>query len=44
LAYGRKCHTIQTSDLVVAILRGEVGDAAAAVRWIDAHRTRVPMD
>lgn len=44
IAYGRKFNAVQTSDLLLAILRGEVRDSAVAVQWLDANRTRVLMD
>jgi hypothetical protein len=37
-------NSVLTGDLALAILRREVGDATAAVQWLDANRARVPVD
>jgi hypothetical protein len=39
LAYGCRFNTVRTSDLVLAILRGETGDATSAAQWLDAQCT-----
>jgi hypothetical protein len=44
ISYGRKFNSVLTGDLALAILRGEVGDAAAVVQWLDANRSRIPVD
>jgi hypothetical protein len=33
--YSRQFNTIVTQDLLLAVLRGEVADAAAVQRWLD---------
>ena len=42
VAYHNALNTVLTADLVLAILRGEVPDTAAAVRWFDANHSRLP--
>lgn len=37
--YEKEFNTVLTRELVLAILRGEVKDAAGAAAWLDAHRT-----
>lgn len=42
--YTKPFNAVLTADLALAILRGEVRDAPATVQWLDANRSRVPMD
>ena len=37
MAYSHQFNTLLTGDLILAILRGEVGDQASVARWLDAH-------
>ncbi|MDP9268488.1 MAG: LTA synthase family protein, partial [Acidobacteriota bacterium] len=38
-SYAPQFNTVLTHDLVLAIFRGEVQDAAGAAAWLDAHKT-----
>ena len=38
-SYAPQFNTVLTHDLVLAILNGEVKDAAGAAAWLDAHKT-----
>jgi hypothetical protein len=31
---------VLTADLLLCVLRGEIGDPASAVAWLDRNRTR----
>jgi hypothetical protein len=44
LSYSAPFNTILLQDLLLAVLRGEVTDAPAAARWLDANRSRTPLD
>jgi hypothetical protein len=41
IVYSRPFNAILTKDLVLAVLKGEVPDAASAVRWLDRNRSEV---
>ena len=43
-AYEAPFNTVLTQDLLLAVLRGEVADVDSAARWLDANRSRVPVD
>jgi len=43
VSYDRAFNTVVTSDLLMAVLRGEVTDAAGAAAWLDANRERFPV-
>ena len=36
--YAAQFNTVLTADLLIAVLRGEIADAAAAVQWLDRNR------
>jgi len=38
--YTQEFNTVLTADLLLDVLRGEIGDAASAVAWLDRNRTR----
>ena len=38
--YTPQFNTVLTADLLMAVLRGEIGDAAAAAAWLDRNRQR----
>ena len=38
--YPQDFNTILTADLLLDVLRGEIGDPASAVAWLDRNRTR----
>ncbi|HEV3471512.1 MAG TPA: sulfatase-like hydrolase/transferase [Pyrinomonadaceae bacterium] len=38
-AYEQPFNTVLTHDLLLALLRGEIADPAAAAAWLDAHKT-----
>ena len=40
--YQPKFNTVLTADLALAILRGEVSDAASVASWLDRNRSRFP--
>lgn len=44
ISYVTPFNTVLAQDLLLAILRGEVTDAAGAARWLDAHRSSEPLD
>jgi hypothetical protein len=39
LVYERRFNTIVTRDFVLAVLQGEISDAAHAAAWLDQHRS-----
>jgi arylsulfatase A-like enzyme len=38
--YTQEFNTVLTADLLLGVLRGEIGDPASAVEWLDRNRTR----
>jgi hypothetical protein len=42
LLYAAQFNTLGSQDLLLAVLRGEVADAAAASQWLDAHGPSIP--
>jgi arylsulfatase A-like enzyme len=42
LNYQTPFNTVATSELILAVLRGEVTDATSAARWLDQHAPRPP--
>jgi arylsulfatase A-like enzyme len=43
-AYDAPFNAILAHRLLLAVLSGEIGDTAAAARWLDANRARAPLD
>ncbi len=43
VAYSPAFNSILTGELLLAVLRGEVADSAAAVSWIDRNRSRFAL-
>jgi hypothetical protein len=41
--YTQPFNAIVSSDLLLAVLRGDIADAAAAAKWLDQNRTRFPI-
>ena len=44
LAYDEPFNTVLTGELLLAVLRGEVTDPAAAASWLDRNRSRFPVN
>jgi hypothetical protein len=44
LSYQAPFNTVLIQDLLLAVLRQEVTDAPGAARWLDANRSRTPLD
>ena len=42
ITYSPRMSTVLTHDLILAILRGELGSEESAVTWLDAHRSEEP--
>ena len=42
--YAQPFNTVLTGELLLAVMRGEVSDAAGAVSWIDRNRTKFPVE
>jgi arylsulfatase A-like enzyme len=40
LAYTQPFNTVWTADLLLGVMRGEIGDAKSAAAWLDQARTR----
>jgi hypothetical protein len=40
VTYTQEFNTVLTADLLLCVLRGEIGDPATAVAWLDRNRTR----
>jgi len=43
-SYDAPFNTVLIHDLLLAVMRGEVTNAAEAVSWLDAHRSSQPLD
>ena len=41
VTYTQEFNTVLTADLLLGVLRGEIGDPASAVAWLDRNRTRL---
>jgi arylsulfatase A-like enzyme len=39
VTYAQEFNTVLTADLLLGVLRGEIGDPASAVAWLDHNRT-----